>query len=337
MKKFNVGIIGLGVGEKHLQTYLKSPLVNKIKAYDFDLKKVRKIKSKYSKVEFVKNENEIIKSREISVVSVASYDNYHANQILKCLNNEKHIFVEKPICLYNSELIKIFKVFNKRKLNLSSNLVLRTTPLFIDLKKQIAKGALGKLFYLEADYLWGRIHKFFSWRSKMKYYSKIYGAAVHMIDLVVWLLNRYPVEVFATGNNIVTKKSKLKFNSFVNLNLIFSDGLIVKITGNGPCVYHHFHSLKIFGSKKTFIHDYKNSFIIKDRAKPKIEKLNSNEKKYPAKKERPNVLNSFLTSILKRKNKQLVHSKEVFDVMSICFAAEKSMNSGKKIKIKYLK
>ena len=35
MKKFNVGIIGLGVGEKHLQTYLKSPLVNKIKAYDW--------------------------------------------------------------------------------------------------------------------------------------------------------------------------------------------------------------------------------------------------------------------------------------------------------------
>ena len=336
MKKFNVGVIGLGVGERHLQYYLKSSFINKIKVYDFDTKKVNKLKSKYFNIEFVKNENEIIKSSEINIVSIASYDNYHAKQILKCLAYKKHIFVEKPICLYESELNKIYKAFKKKKLKLSSNLVLRTAPLFIDLKKQISNGDFGKLFYLEADYLWGRINKFFSWRSKMSYYSKIYGAAVHMIDLVVWLLDKYPSEVFATGNKIATKNTKLKFNSFVNLNLIFHDGLIVKITGNGPCVHPHFHSLKIFGSKKTFIHDYKNSLFIKDREKLKIKNLNLNKKIYPAKQERSRIINSFLLSILKKNNKHLVKSKEVFDVMSICFAAEKSMNSGKKIKIKYL-
>ena len=207
MKKFNVGVIGLGVGERHLQYYLKSSFINKIKVYDFDTKKVNKLKSKYFNIEFVKNENEIIKSSEINIVSIASYDNYHAKQILKCLAYKKHIFVEKPICLYENELNKIYKAFKKKKLKLSSNLVLRTAPLFIDLKKQISNGDFGKLFYLEADYLWGRINKFFSWRSKMSYYSKIYGAAVHMIDLVVWLLDKYPSEVFATGNKIATKNT----------------------------------------------------------------------------------------------------------------------------------
>ena len=38
----------------------------------------------------------------------------------------------------------------------------------------------------------GRVNKFYGWRSKLKYYSKIYGAAVHMIDLMIWLIGDKP-------------------------------------------------------------------------------------------------------------------------------------------------
>ena len=338
MKKFNAGIIGLGVGERHLNTYLKSNLIGKVKAYDFDKIKVKKLQIKYPKVEFVKKEKDIIDASDIDIVSIASYDNFHAKQILRSFKNHKHIFVEKPICLFEKELKKIHKIFKKKSNKLSSNLVLRTNPLFINLKNQLFKKKFGKLFYVEADYLWGRINKFFGWRSKMKYYSKIYGAAVHMIDLIVWLLDKYPVEVFAVGNKIATKKTKLKFNSFVSLQLIFSDGLIVKVNGNGPCVHPHFHSIKLFGSKKTFVHDYKNSYSIENLSSPKIKSIKLNKDIYPAKDQRFRILDSFLNSVHQnKKDKFLVSSKEVFNVMSICFAAEKSMISGKKIKIKYLR
>lgn len=338
MKKFNAGIIGLGVGERHLNTYIRSNLIENIKAFDFDKAKVKKLQNKYPKVEFVKKEKDITYANDIDIVSIASYDNFHAKQILEAFKNHKHIFVEKPICLFEKELKIIHKAYKKNSNKLSSNLVLRTNPLFIDLKNQLSKKKFGKLFYLEADYLWGRVKKFFGWRSKMKYYSKIYGAAVHMIDLIVWLLDKYPVEVFALGNGIATKKTKLKFNSFVSLQLIFSDGLIVKVNGNGPCVHPHFHSIKLFGSKKTFVHDYKNSYYIENLNNPKIKPISLNKNIYPAKHERFRILESFLNSINQnKKDNFLVSSKEVFNVMSICFAAEKSMLSGKKTKITYLR
>jgi len=336
MKKFNVGIIGMGVGESHLSAYIKSSLVDEIKVYDFNKSKVKKLSKKYPKVIFTKKEKEITEDKRINIVSIASYDNFHAKQILVCLRNNKHVFVEKPLCLFHSEMVKIYKAFKKKKLKLSSNLVLRTSPLFNKLKNDIHRNNFGKIYYLEADYLWGRTHKFFGWRSKMKYYSKIYGAAVHMIDLLIWMIKEKPKEVFATGNKIATKSTRLRFNSFVNLNLIFSNGLIAKVTGNGPCVYPHFHSLKIFGTKKTFSHDYGSSFFVKKGKKIKTSRIKVGKYLYPAKNKRINIIKSFLDSIKKNKKSMIVNSKEVFDVMSICFAAEKSMITGKKVKIKYL-
>ena len=54
------------------------------------------------------DEETIFKDKQINLVSIASYDNYHFDQILKCLKNEK-IIVEKPMCL-NPNQLKEFTV-----------------------------------------------------------------------------------------------------------------------------------------------------------------------------------------------------------------------------------
>ena len=70
-----------------------------------------------------------------------------------------------------------------------SNLTLRANSLFIYIKKSID---VKKIFYIEADYIWGRFFKLFEWRSKLVDYSLTLGAAIHMIDLVMWFLNDKP-------------------------------------------------------------------------------------------------------------------------------------------------
>ena len=84
MKKNNVGVIGLGVGERHIESYLKFGCKIK-KIFDFNKKKMKLIKKKFPSVEICNSENEIFKDPEINIVSIASYDNYHYNQILKCI------------------------------------------------------------------------------------------------------------------------------------------------------------------------------------------------------------------------------------------------------------
>ena len=59
------------------------------------------------------------------------------------------------------------------------------------------------------------------WRNKTKNYSLILGTAIHMIDLVMWLINDKPKNVTAYGNKILTKSTKFKkiASLFVILNL----------------------------------------------------------------------------------------------------------------------
>ena len=46
----------------------------------------------------------MIDDNEIDIISIASFDNNHFNQIERALNNEKNVFCEKPICNSYNEL-----------------------------------------------------------------------------------------------------------------------------------------------------------------------------------------------------------------------------------------
>ena len=326
------GVIGLGVGEKHLIA-LKNNKNSIVKyACDFNKKKINFLKSKYPKIKFIKNENKIFRDKFINLVSIASYDNYHFKQVLKAIKYKKNIIIEKPICLSENELKKIKTQLRKNpEVKITSNLVLRTLDVFKNLKKKITNKSIRNPYYIEADYLWGRKYKLFGWRSKINNYSLVHGAAIHMIDLIMWLINDRPIKVTTYGNKIITKNSAFKKNSFVILILEFSNGIIVKITANGVCVYPHFHELKIYSKNKTIIHSYKKSFELNDH-KSVQKKLDG---KYPDKKNRKEIIDSFVNALKNKKAESIVTKKDVLDVMSVCIAAEKSLKLSKSIKIKY--
>ncbi len=331
----NVGIIGMGIGEKHSIAFESHEKCFVKTLCDFDAERLRLMAKKYPDKFTTEKAKDIINDQGIDIVSVASYDNYHAEQIVQSIENKKHVLTEKPLCLFNEEMEQIRDVLNKNSnIKLSSNLVLRTNPRFQKIRKQIKNGNLGKVYYLEGDYYWGRIHKLNGWRSRMEFYSIIHGAAIHMIDLVMWLTGERPVEVQAMGNNLATSNSPLKFNSFAVLLLKFNSGIIAKITGNSGCVYPHFHALKVFGTNQTAIHDLLGGLWVD--SSEMATKPRPMEEPYPAKEFRKEVINSFVDNILDKTKTPLVSQKDVFDVMSVCFAAEEAMQRGKKTTIVYL-
>ena len=76
MKKYNLAIIGLGVGEKVLKSLKNHKRIKKIKIFDFNKNKLKTCKKKYS-VETYSTEHEIYNDKDIDIVYIASYDNYH--------------------------------------------------------------------------------------------------------------------------------------------------------------------------------------------------------------------------------------------------------------------
>lgn len=332
---YNVGVIGMGVGEKHALAYQNHPNCELKSICDFDSQKLEVLRNKFQAQEIFDDDLSIINDESIDIVSIASYDNYHVQQITQAIENKKHIMAEKPLCLSRDEMENIRNTLEKSsKVCLSSNLVLRTNSRYNKFRQDISQKKLGEVYYLEADYYWGRKNKLYGWRAEMDYYSIILGAAIHMIDLVMWIMNAKPISVQAVGNNIATKNSPLKYNSFAVLILTFDNGLIAKITGNGGCVHPHFHGLKIFGTDRTAIHNLNGAYYL-DSSEPSSESIYISEP-YPEKEAREQVIHSFVDSILDPSITPLVPQQDVFDVMSVCFTAEQSMKTGNSINIEYL-
>ncbi len=325
-------VIGTGIGTKHIEAIHNYKNFRVKIICEKNKKKFLYLKKKYKKIKITSNETEIYKDKDIKLVSIASYDEDHYKQINNCIKFNKLFIVEKPICLNKRNLLKLYKATKKKKINLFSNLVLRVNSLFKEIKKKINKK---NIFYIEADYIWGRKYKLFGWRSNTKEYSLTLGAAIHMIDLVMWMLNARPTTVFTYGSKKATINTKYKKESFLVYIFEFPQNIIVKITANAAGIYNHFHKLKIFEKNKTIEHNSNISQTLLSSKKKIIKKkLKSN---YPDKKNRKNLIRNFLDNILNSKTKLLINNKEQFDLMSVCFYADKSLKLNKKLKINYLK
>ncbi len=276
-----VGIIGLGnVGQKHLNIFLKNKHCQVIGVCDFNKKILIDVKKKFKKLKIFKDAKELINDKQINTVSICSYDNFHFDQALSCIKRKKNIFCEKPICLTYQE----YKIL-KRKLahymgHFGTNFNLRTSQSFIELKKKINQKKLGKIFHVEAGYESGRLFKIESgWRGKTSNTSIIHGGMIHMIDLVLWLLNKFnfkkKVQIFSEGNRLCSEHFKYKNDDFVS-SLIKIDKILINLKASWGCVVPHFHSLKVYGTKGTFINDfqYKGYFLKKNKNKFIADNLN---------------------------------------------------------------
>jgi predicted dehydrogenase len=330
-KKFKVGVIGLGVGERHLEAYIKFGCEVK-KIYDINKDKMLKIKKKYPKIEISKSENDLINDKEIDIVSIASYDNDHYQQIVKCIKNKKNIFVEKPVVLSELHAKNVNKLLNKNKnVFFYCNFILSESPVFKKIKSDIKKNRYGKLFKIDADYNYGRIKKITEgWRSKIPFYSVTLGGGIHLVDLLNWISNSRVKEIKSFANKICTYKTKFKYKDCVISLLKYENNMIAKISSNFGCVYPHFHKLTIYGTKKTFENDIKHIRIFEDRESKRIKEFNNDYKNYF----KGNAIKVFLDSIGNYKTRKIL-IKRVFESLMICFGIEKSIKTNKNVKINY--
>jgi predicted dehydrogenase len=326
-----VGIIGLGVGERHISGYQENKRCSVVKICDFDPKKIIEVSKRYPNIAAFNDPKSILNDPEIGLISIASYDNFHCEQILAAIDNGKHIFVEKPLCLSFDEYNKIQLALERNPhIKISSNLILRLEPRFSELSMRIKRGDIGKIYYIEGDYDYGRLHKLTSgWRGKIPYYSVVYGGAIHLIDMILWLSSAKPVEVFGYGNRISTQDTSFKHLDFVSALIKFDDTSVAKITANFGSVTPHGHKLCIYGTKGTFIHGHDGAYYFSSRDPMKSPE--SSLEKYPS-AAKGDMLTGFVDSILDGVQ-QAVSKEEVLSSMHLALSIEKSLEIGERIKL----
>lgn len=252
---FKVGIIGLGVGEKHIDGFEESGLAQVTHLCDFNNDKILYLQEKYPDKIVTKFANDILNNNDIDIVSIASFDDFHYEQILMAVKNEKHVFVEKPLCLTLNELNDL-KIKIPENIFISSNLILRQSPRFSNLKKNIEKNKLGKIYYIEASYDYGRIHKLLNgWRGKINNYSVMLGGGIHLLDLALWITGSRVQNISTMSSKIMNNNLAMKNPDFFVAIIKLTDGTILKLTTNYCSATPHLHQFKVYGTDGSFFHD----------------------------------------------------------------------------------
>jgi predicted dehydrogenase len=251
------GVIGLGVGEQHAAGYRAHPDCEVAALCDIDAARLADVGRKYPGARLYASADELLDDPDIDVVSIASYDDVHAAQALRAIENGKHVFVEKPLCMRIEELRRIVAALaDCPNVRLSCNLILRRSPRLQWLKAAIGRGELGRLFHVEGAYHYGRLHKLTDgWRGRLPHYSVVLGGAVHLVDALLWLTGERVVEVTALGNRIASREagSRFQHHDMVAALLRFAGGMTGIVTANFGCVMPHGHGLTVHGTRATFI------------------------------------------------------------------------------------
>ncbi|MBI4615897.1 MAG: Gfo/Idh/MocA family oxidoreductase [Planctomycetes bacterium] len=326
-----VAVVGLGVGEEHARAYARTGACELRWLFDLDPEKSRRLAGEIRSKGVARGFEEILGDPATHVVSIASYDNAHAEQVIAALRAGKHVFVEKPLCRSPGELAAIREAWREAgSPHLASNLVLRGAPLYRWLKETADAGELGRIYAFDGDYLYGRIEKITEgWRKDVEDYSVIQGGGVHLVDLMLWICGERPRSVTAAGNRIATEGTRFRYRDFVAATYAFASGLVGRITANFGCVHRHQHVVRVFGTRATFLFDDRGARL-HTRREPEAESASIGHAPLPASK--GILIPDFVRGILDGRDPRAAAERE-FRVVEACLAADRALAAGTPVEV----
>ena len=130
--------------------------------------------------------DQILKNDDIKVVVISTKHDSHAEYIKKAYENNKHVFVEKPICVNNEELsaLKDLYLNSKNKNILKVGFNRRFSKLITNIKENLDNNKTPKSFIynINSSKLPNN-----HWINKREQGGRLIGEACHFIDLLRYL------------------------------------------------------------------------------------------------------------------------------------------------------
>lgn len=337
MSALRAAVIGLGVGEQHIGGYRAHPGCEVVAICDIDPRRLAAVGERHPELRRTDRPEELLEDPGIDVISIASWDDAHFEQIRAALQQGKHVFAEKPLVQDERDAVELARLLRERpQLRLSTNLPLRLSPRFVEIRKRIAAGELGRLFHLEGDYDYGRRHKLTDgWRGRLDRYSVVLGGGIHMIDLLTWMSGLSVSRVLgAHGNRIATERGGFSDLDFVTALLQTTDGPLIKVNSNLGCISRHFHAVRIYGSDGTFVNGLPDGTLYRPGPPGEEAAADAITAPYPG-VGKGDLIESFVESILTGEPAR-VTAADAFASLSVCLAVERALAAGGPVDVEYL-
>ena len=191
MEKLKFGIIGAGLmGRRRAESLLSFPYVELVSIADIYEDKVRALSEKF-KCRHTKSYMDIIKNKEINCVIISTVNNVLAKIAKEALENNKHVFVEKPVSVNTKDVEELIKISEKKNLIVKVGFNHRFFPTIQKAKELLGSGEIGELMFLKATYgQKSRIGFEKEWRVKKEISGggELIDQGAHIIDLCLFFM-----------------------------------------------------------------------------------------------------------------------------------------------------
>jgi UDP-2-acetamido-3-amino-2,3-dideoxy-glucuronate N-acetyltransferase len=193
----NIAVIGSGYWGKNLVRNFHEIGALKL-ICDKNETVLESFKKQYSDIETCIALNDILKRKDISGLVIATPAETHYRIAREALLAGKHVYVEKPLVLDESEGQELISLADKNNLVLMVGHLLQYHPVFIKLKKLALCGELGRINYIYSNRLnLGKIRR---------EENILWSFAPHDISMILTLAGEEPDQVYATGGNYLHQK-----------------------------------------------------------------------------------------------------------------------------------
>ena len=189
----NIGVIGCGYwGPNLVRNFQVQPETDVVAVCDVRPERLEFIGRMYPSIKRLsRDDNDILKTPDIDAVVICTPVSTHHNLAMQALQNDKHVFVEKPFTATSEEAREINELASKKGLTVMVDHTFVYTGAVERIKRAIDSGELGDLYYFD------------SVRVNLGLFQHdvnvIWDLAPHDVSIMDYLLNDTPQAVSATG------------------------------------------------------------------------------------------------------------------------------------------
>jgi len=178
------------------------------------------VKSKFGFREAATNINAVFADEAALAVLIATRHHLHAPLVLKALQADRHVFVEKPLCLTRAELQQIDSALAASKGSLQVGFNRRFAPASVELKRFLDDRPGPKAITYRV--VPGKLNPAHWYGNYAESGGRVLGEACHFLDYFYFLAGSKPVRVFA--QTTWPPRGRLPFPDSVAAQVEFADG-----------------------------------------------------------------------------------------------------------------
>ena len=340
MKKFKVGVIGYGwVAGAHIAAINATRQAEVGAVYSTrPLDGADLSKRHGSEIRSYTDLSKMLAS-DIDAVSICSYPYEHANQAMTAAKAGKHLIIEKPLALNPRDLKRVEQAVADAGVKTCVCFECRYSSQFLSTKAVIDRGLLGQIHYAEIDYYHGigPWYGQFRWNTRKDAGgSSLLSAGCHALDALLLCMGSEVESVTSLATASKNKDfAKYEYPTTSVTILNFKDGRVGKTASVIDCLQPYYFHVHLVGSEGSLLDNKFFSTQLGGLNKAKWSELSMKLLDSGDVSDHPyqTQFQAFFDSLEKGKDMPLTSLKEAARTHEIIFAAGRSAETGKTVKI----